>query len=38
MQIRAFFIIEFGILVDSLIHFTKTETDYSSGATISQSV
>ena len=31
-----FFIIEFGILVIVLNHFTKTETDFSSGATISQ--
>mgnify|MGYP001739843272 FL=1 len=31
-----FFIIEFGILVIVLNHFTKTETDLSSGATISQ--
>ena len=31
-----FFIIEFGILVIVLNHFTKTETDLSSSATISQ--
>ena len=31
-----FFIIEFGILVIVLNHFTKTETDFFSGATISQ--
>ena len=31
-----FFIIEFGILVIVLNHFTKTEPDFSSGATISQ--
>ena len=31
-----FFIIEFAILVIVLNHFTKTETDLSSGATISQ--
>ena len=31
-----FFIIEFAILVIVLNHFTKTETDFSSGATISQ--
>ncbi|CBY99799.1 hypothetical protein SOR_0081 [Streptococcus oralis Uo5] len=30
-----FFIIEFGILVIVLNHFTKTETDLSSSATIS---
>lgn len=31
-----FFIIEFGILVIVLNHFAKTETDFSSGATLSQ--
>ena len=31
-----FFIVEFAILVIVLNHFTKTETDLSSGATISQ--
>ena len=31
-----FFIIEFAILVIVLNHFTKTEADFSSGATISQ--
>ena len=31
-----FFIIEFGILEIVLNHFTKTETDLSNGATISQ--
>ena len=31
-----FFIIEFAILVIVLNHFTKTETDHSSRATISQ--
>jgi hypothetical protein len=31
-----FFIVEFAILVIVLNHFAKTETDFSSGATISQ--
>ena len=35
-QIHVFFVVEFGILVIVLNHFTKTETDLSSGATISQ--